>query len=124
MILIQYIIIFLFLSVLPFFISELMLYTFEPGRIFGFYGKMIGRIKNKFWYNSLGGCAVCFTQRISEITYYLFYKLFTSAYGGWITCRLRRLETPRQFGLHQLCRNETALCTLQRNRDRSEHTFQ
>ncbi len=88
MILVYFIILFIFFSALPYFIAELMLYTIQPGRIFGFYSKWVGQIKNEFWYNSLGGCAVCFTQRISEMTYFLFINLFTGAYGGWVTCRM------------------------------------
>ena len=82
---ITFILLFTFLSVLPYFIAELLLYTFQPGRIFGFYGKSINQVKNEFWYNSLGGCTVCFTQRISEITYACLVYLYITTNGHWIT---------------------------------------
>jgi len=82
---ISFIISFIFFSVIPYFISELLLYTFEPGRIFSKYGNYVAKIKNEFWHNSLGGCAVCFTQRISEILYLCYINLFIEHYGNWIT---------------------------------------
>lgn len=80
-----FICLYLFLAILPYPIAELLSYTMQPGRIFGFIGSRVNRIKNKFWYNSLGGCAVCFTQRIAEITYVLFVYLFTSIGFPWVT---------------------------------------
>lgn len=81
----NFIVIFIFFSLLPFPIAELLMYTMQPGRVFGFVGRKVDKIKNKFWYNSLGGCSVCFTQRIAEITYLLFVDLYVSIYGVWIT---------------------------------------
>jgi hypothetical protein len=49
--------------------GKLVMVVIAPGEIFGRWQKVLAKVRNEFWYKSLGGCATCTRQRLAELTF-------------------------------------------------------
>lgn len=64
-------------------LGKLIMVVIAPGEIFGGWQRVLSKIKNEFWYKSLGGCATCTRQRVAEIVFAGFVLMWNEMFGAW-----------------------------------------
>ena len=82
--LLTFFICFLILSLAVAGFAKLVMVVIQPGELFGGWQRVLGKIKNDFWYKSLGGCSTCTRQRIAEITFTCFVLLWNYHFDHFV----------------------------------------
>jgi hypothetical protein len=77
--------------------AKLTLMLIEPGELLGSWQKLLKQIEpqkgvkgyfiREFWYKRLGGCVVCTRQFVAELSFIIFYVMY-SIYGTFPTAYL------------------------------------
>ena len=70
--------------------ARLIMIVIQPGEIFGGWQRVLQQIEpetgdrqyhfREFWYKRLGGCVICLRQFVAELSFIVFYVLY-SIYG-------------------------------------------